>query len=145
MYSNGELEGYELCMRFSAVELEGADDCAPLSLHRVPPDTPSFDQTDPLLIQGLELAVQIRAENEYNMKGNWSEAAILNTTDPPGTTVRTGRRSPDGVPHWVHGLIGALVLLTLAALVGVGILIANRRYCFHWCIKMSNTQGRGGP
>ena len=71
--------------------------------------------------------------NSENSVGNWSEAVIYNTTvvQPPTT-----QSSPTGVPPWVFGLIGAVILLTLIALVVVFIFIAYRRYCFHWFSKV---------
>ena len=64
MFINGDLDFYELCVRFGGVELEGAEDCNPsfrrevTSENFVTPDTPSF-ALSPLPIEGPEMNVQV--------------------------------------------------------------------------------------
>ena len=83
--------------------------------------------------------------NEADLNGNWSDAAFLNTSVDNPTPTQGPDPSPDGVPVWVFGVIGGVVLATLVALVVVTIFIANRRYCFHWCSKVSGTHTHTQP
>lgn len=74
-----------------------------------------------------------------NNKGNWSEAVSRNTTVIATSPTVTPGSGSGGVPPWIFGLIGGVLLLTLLALVVVIIFIVNRRYCFHWFSKVSLT------
>ena len=78
--------------------------------------------------------------NGRNSAGNWSEVAMQNiSVDIATDTTVVTDPSSGGVPPWVFGLIGAVLLLTLVALVVVVIFIVNRRFCFHWFNKARPT------
>lgn len=85
--------------------------------------------------------VQVRALNTNSMNniGNWSEGVSRNTTVIATSPTVTPGSGSGGVPPWIFGLIGGVLLLTLLALVVVVIFIVNRRYCFHWFSKVSLT------
>ena len=62
-FPNGEVDSYEVCIRFSDVELSGTEDCGPSSMEisisqLTDPDQPSL-MYSPIPIQGPQLTIQV--------------------------------------------------------------------------------------
>ena len=69
MFVNGELDHYDVCVRFSEVELEGQEECDRLFRRTVLPDMSSYTQSQPLPITGPQLAVQVSNFTEISKIG----------------------------------------------------------------------------
>ena len=74
------------------------------------------------------ISLQVRAMNEFNLVGNWSEALIIDT---PNTTASPMPNSSE-VPSWVYIVVAVVVLVVLIPVLVVVAVFVARRYCFHW-------------
>ena len=68
-FPNGEVDSYEVCIRFTEVELIGTEDCRPsvieISISQLTdPDQPSL-MYSPIPIQGPQLTIQVRIHVNY--------------------------------------------------------------------------------
>ena len=87
------------------------------------------------------ISVQVRAVNEFDLAGNWSEAIIIDTP-PPNTTTTPTPPSSSEIPLWVYIVIALVIVAVLILVLVVVAVFVSRRYCFHrYSIKaVSNFQ-----
>ena len=95
--------------------------------------------------------LQVRAVNEFGIRGNWSDALHVsipteNTTE--NVTVNTTQSTPtptenpspsSTTPPWVYVVPAVVVAIVAGILVIGGGVVLFRRYCFHRYVKMVNT------
>lgn len=92
-------------------------------------------------------AQQVRAVNEFGIRGNWSDAVpvsipaendTVNTTQ--STPTPTKNPSPSSTtPPWVYIVPAVVVGIVAGILVIGGGVVLFRRYCFHRYVKMVST------
>ena len=63
------------------------------------------------------LLFQIRARNEFNLVGNWSDAAIILTSVTSSPTTAPS----DSVLAWVYSIIGVVVVVIVVILIWLGL------------------------
>ena len=83
------------------------------------------------------ISLQIKAVNEYDFKGSWSEAFITDTPTQNTTAIIVITPSPitpssSEIPSWVYIVIALVIVAVLIPVLVVVAVFVLRRYCFHW-------------
>lgn len=80
--------------------------------------------------------------NQFDLRGNWSDAFISTVNNTGNTTLTPTEPSPSSTtPLWVYVVPAVVLAIVVGMLVIGGGVVLFRRYCFHRYMKMvsSNT------
>ena len=85
----------------------------------------------------LIFSLQVRAVNEFNLRGSWSEAVIIDTPTPNTITNTTLNTTPittnpppssSEIPFWVYIVIAVVVVAVVLLILVVVAVFVSRRY-----------------
>ena len=83
----------------------------------------------------IVISLQVRAVNEFDLKGNWSEAFITDIPRENTTVIFSPSPTPPSsseIPSWVYIVIAVVVVAVLILVLVVVAVFVSRHYCFHW-------------